>query len=82
MAAVLSDDDQEFRRSALVLLARLAERLKGLADDAAGTVAAATSMTAPIASGRSDSCRVGLAPTEERRLATAHSSQTFIGLCD
>ncbi len=28
-----------------------------------------TSMTAPVASGRSDSCRVGLAPTEERRLA-------------
>ncbi len=32
-----------------------------------------TSMTAPIASGRSDSCRVGLAPTEERRLSTAHT---------
>ena len=32
-----------------------------------------TSMTAPIASGRSDSCRVGLAPTEERRLITAHT---------
>ncbi len=33
----------------------------------------ATPMTAPIASGRSDSCRVGLAPTEERRLTTAHT---------
>ncbi len=32
-----------------------------------------TSMTAPVASGRSDSCRVGLAPTEERRLSTAHT---------
>ena len=32
-----------------------------------------TSVTAPIASGRSDSCRVGLAPTEERRLTTAHT---------
>ncbi len=30
-------------------------------------------MTAPIASGRSDSCRVGFAPTEERRLTTAHT---------
>ena len=29
-------------------------------------------MTAPIASGRSDG-RVGLAPTEERRLTTAHT---------
>ncbi len=29
-------------------------------------------MTAPVASGWSDSCRVGLAPTEERRLSTAH----------
>ncbi len=32
-----------------------------------------TSMTAPIASGRSDGCRVGFAPTEERRLSTAHT---------
>ncbi len=32
-----------------------------------------TSMTAPVASGWSDSCRVGLAPTEERRLSTAHT---------
>ncbi len=32
-----------------------------------------TSMTAPIASGWSDSCRVGFAPTEERRLSTAHT---------
>ncbi len=32
-----------------------------------------TSMTAPAASGWSDSCRVGLAPTEERRLTTAHT---------
>ncbi len=32
-----------------------------------------TSMTAPIASGWSDSCRVGLAPTEEHRLITAHT---------
>ncbi len=31
-----------------------------------------TSMTAPIASGWSDSCRVGFAPTEKRRLSTAH----------
>ncbi len=32
-----------------------------------------TSMTAPIASGWSESCRVGFAPTEERRLTTAHT---------
>ena len=32
-----------------------------------------TSMIAPVASGWSDSCRAGLAPTEERRLSTAHT---------
>src|SRR6266702_3485240 len=32
-----------------------------------------TSMTAPVASGWSV-CRVGLAPTEKRRLVTAHTS--------
>jgi hypothetical protein len=31
-----------------------------------------TSATAPIATGWSNSCQVGLAPTEERRLCTAH----------
>jgi hypothetical protein len=31
-----------------------------------------TSATAPIATGWNDSCRVGIAPTEERRLVTAH----------
>ena len=43
LAAVLGDDAQELRRSALDSLARLAERLEGLADDVAGTVAAAMS---------------------------------------
>ncbi len=38
-----------------------------------------TSMTAPIASGRSDSCRVGPAPTEERRLTTAHTQAEHSG---
>jgi hypothetical protein len=32
-----------------------------------------TSMTAPIASGRSENCRVRFAPTEKRRLNTAHA---------
>ena len=32
-----------------------------------------TSRTAPIATGWSKSCRVGLAPTEKRRLNTAHA---------
>jgi hypothetical protein len=32
------------------------------------------SMTAPIASGWSKSCRVGLTPTEKRRLSTAHAT--------
>ena len=32
-----------------------------------------TSMTAPVASGWSKSCRVGLAPTGKRRLSTAHT---------
>jgi len=31
-----------------------------------------TSITAPIATGWSDSCRVGFAPTENLRLFTAH----------
>jgi hypothetical protein len=34
------------------------------------------SMTAPIVAGRSDSYRVGLAPTEEGRLTTAHTQQS------
>jgi hypothetical protein len=32
-----------------------------------------TSITAPIASGWSDDCRVGLSPTGKRRLITAHA---------
>ena len=32
-----------------------------------------TSMTAPVASGWSECCRVGLAPTEDRRLSTAYA---------
>jgi len=32
-----------------------------------------TSMTAPIASGWSKNCRVGLSPTGKRRLCTAHT---------
>ncbi|MFH1742694.1 MAG: hypothetical protein ABIH23_27120, partial [bacterium] len=31
-----------------------------------------TSTAAPIATGWSDSCRVGLSPTEDTRLSTAH----------
>ena len=31
-----------------------------------------TSTTAPIATGRSESCRVGLSPTGKSRLSTAH----------
>ncbi len=37
------------------------------------TLTLGSPMTAPVASGWSDSCRVGLAPTEERRLSTAHT---------
>ena len=33
----------------------------------------APSTTAPIATGWNDSCRVGIAPTEDRRLCTAHN---------
>jgi hypothetical protein len=36
-----------------------------------------TSTTAPIATGWSNSCQVGLAPTEERRLFTAHGHPSF-----
>ena len=32
-----------------------------------------TSPTAPIATGWNDSCRVGIAPTEDQRLGTAHT---------
>jgi hypothetical protein len=34
-----------------------------------------TSMTAPIATGWSESCRVGFSPTEKRRLSTAHAQK-------
>jgi hypothetical protein len=38
-----------------------------------------TSIAAPIATGWSESCRVGIAPTEDRRLCTAHKgTQLFI----
>src|ERR1700682_1964585 len=36
-----------------------------------------TSTTAPIATGWSNSCQVGVAPTEERRLGTAHGHRRF-----
>ena len=36
-----------------------------------------TSTTAPIATGWSNSCQVGIAPTEERRLCTAHGHSGF-----
>jgi hypothetical protein len=36
-----------------------------------------TSTTVPIATGWNDSCRVGLAPTEDRRLGTAHTVTLF-----
>jgi len=39
-----------------------------------------TSMTAPVASGWSG-CRVGLAPTEKRRLITAHTHCRHLGPC-
>jgi hypothetical protein len=40
-----------------------------------------TSTAAPIATGWNDSCRVGLAPTEDRHLSTAHTdtnSSSFV----
>src|SRR6266700_2231659 len=41
-----------------------------------------TSTTAPIATGWSNSYQVGIAPTEERRLSTAHGhTGFFFGLC-
>lgn len=43
LAAVVGDDDRELRRSALDSLARLAERLEGLANDVATPVVAAVS---------------------------------------
>jgi len=36
-----------------------------------------TSTTAPIATGRSESCRVGLSPTGKSRLSTAHVEDGF-----
>src|SRR5438093_8836859 len=36
-----------------------------------------TSATAPIATGWSNSCQVGLTPTEERRLCTAHGHREY-----
>jgi hypothetical protein len=37
-----------------------------------------TSTTAPIATGWSNSCRVGLTPTEERHLSTAHKRTLLV----
>ena len=37
-----------------------------------------TSATAPIATGWSNSCQVGLTPTEERRLCTAHGHSSIL----
>jgi hypothetical protein len=36
-----------------------------------------TSTAVPIATGWNDSCRVGVAPTEDRRLCTAHTDTGF-----
>jgi hypothetical protein len=36
-----------------------------------------TWLAAPIATGWSESCRVGLAPTEDRRLVAAHPTEPF-----
>ena len=40
-----------------------------------------TSTTAPIATGRSESCRVGLSPTGKSRLSTAHVEDGFDVAC-
>src|SRR5437667_4367835 len=36
-----------------------------------------TSPAVPLATGWNDSCRVGIAPTEDRHLGTAHSDSAF-----
>ena len=41
-----------------------------------------TSTTAPIATGWSNSCQVGIAPTEERRLGTAHGHTSITIVID
>ncbi len=39
-----------------------------------------TSTTAPVATGRSESCRTGFAPAERQRLCTAHDKIELVGL--
>src|SRR5262249_45754240 len=51
------------------------DRLAVLSIEGFGSII--TSTAAPIATGWSESCRVGLAPTEERRLRTAHTVTIF-----
>jgi hypothetical protein len=44
-----------------------------------GSIVASTA--APIATGWNDNCRVGIAPTEDRRLFTAHKGDILLFFC-
>ena len=54
----------------------LAEPLTALSIESFGDIV--TSIAAPIATGWSESCRVGIAPTEDRRLCTAHKMTSHL----
>ena len=66
---VLFEDCSVFTRVTACTLARSPEVIRYIE----GFSYFVTSITAPIATGWSESCRVGLSPTEKRRLITAHA---------
>ena len=63
------------RRSLTLWPACSRSRLATLCIEGSGSFV--TSATAPIATGWSNSCQVGIAPTEERHLCTAHGHTRF-----
>jgi hypothetical protein len=69
------------RRSLRVTACLLAESPEAtLSIEGFGSIV--TSTAAPIATGWSDLCRVGIAPTEDRRLFTAHKGAPYIMLSE
>src|SRR5260370_22509996 len=62
-------------RSGLLRPACSRGRLSALSIEGFGDLV--TSIAAPIATGWSESCRVGIAPTEDRHLDTAHTDTDF-----
>jgi hypothetical protein len=74
-SAPTSNVSRPARRSRTLRPACSRGRLAALSIRSFGSIV--TSTTVPIATGWSDSCRVGIAPTEDRRLCTAHTDTDY-----